>query len=83
MSLYEVNWSVHLSGDTPLPPDIKFKVEGEEEEEERNTRNGNNKKKGGRIEKQTGGTNIIPAHKFILAGVSDVFATQFYGNLPV
>jgi len=65
MALYGVDWSAHLSGGTFLNPDIRFRVVPEEK---------NQYEENPELED-------IPVHKFLLASVSDVFATMFFGDM--
>ena len=65
MAIVNTNWKAFLSSDSDLHPDVFFLVGSEDENIERGDNTG----------------KIIPAHKFLLAGVSPVFRKQFFGSM--
>ena len=65
MAIVNTNWKAVLTPDSDLPPDVFFRLRSEDENIERGDNSG----------------KIIPAHKFLLAGVSPVFRKQFFGSM--
>jgi hypothetical protein len=70
MAASKIDWSQFLGEDSELPPDIVFNVmeQGEKEEDEI-------------LNLEDWKTCQVPAHKFLLAGVSPVFRREFFGPL--
>ena len=62
MAIEQTDWSVFLNSQSDLPTDIVFNVIEQEVDPEKDELNQNEPK-----------TAQIPAHKFLLAGVSPVF----------
>eukprot|EP00092_Neocalanus_flemingeri_P023111 GFUD01025059.1.p1 GENE.GFUD01025059.1~~GFUD01025059.1.p1 ORF type:complete len:420 (-),score=110.22 GFUD01025059.1:138-1397(-) len=75
MSLNKVDWAGFLQSNSPVPTDITFSVRELADESPSSPAF------------ETSGRTPSPpttftAHKFLLAAVSPVFATQFFGSLP-
>ena len=73
MAIDQTNWSQFLQQDSELPPDITFHILDSSHEAEDQA--------GGEHDDSSSKASKVPAHKFLLAGVSPVFRKQFFGLL--
>ena len=68
MAINQINWGQFLQPGSELPPDVTFRVIEEQPKKDEGDDHGVK-------------TSKVPAHKFLLAGVSPVFRKLFFGPL--